>query len=138
MFCCVRYIVVVFCVSYFFFFLMIRRPPRSTRTDTLFPYTTLFRSLPAGRRRVRPPVAAELQARVRREGVLLAFGFRNLARGRRHAADARPFHVAPARPPHRSERTADDHSRLASEISHLRRGNESGRAWCREKGCHDE
>src|SRR3546814_11032437 len=29
----------------FFFFLMIRRPPRSTRTDTLFPYTTLFRSL---------------------------------------------------------------------------------------------
>src|SRR3546814_15243508 len=29
---------------FFFFFLMIRRPPRSTRTDTLFPYTTLFRS----------------------------------------------------------------------------------------------
>src|SRR3546814_1288355 len=27
-----------------FFFIMIRRPPRSTRTDTLFPYTTLFRS----------------------------------------------------------------------------------------------
>src|SRR3546814_12115305 len=34
---------VVSCV----FFLMIRRPPRSTRTDTLFPYTTLFRSLAA-------------------------------------------------------------------------------------------
>src|SRR3546814_14743746 len=31
-----------------FFFLMILRPPRSTRTDTLFPYTTLFRS------RIRP------------------------------------------------------------------------------------
>src|SRR3546814_20233786 len=30
---------------YFFFFLMIRRPPRSTRTYTLFPYTTLFRSV---------------------------------------------------------------------------------------------
>src|SRR3546814_3781281 len=29
---------------YVFFFLMSRRPPRSTRTDTLFPYTTLFRS----------------------------------------------------------------------------------------------
>src|SRR3546814_551937 len=28
----------------YFFFLMIRLPPRSTRTDTLFPYTTLFRS----------------------------------------------------------------------------------------------
>src|SRR3546814_15802761 len=32
------------CIIVFFFFLMIRRPPRSTRTDTLFPYTTLFRS----------------------------------------------------------------------------------------------
>src|SRR3546814_13963323 len=31
-------------VVFVFFFLMIRRPPRSTRTDTLFPYTTLFRS----------------------------------------------------------------------------------------------
>src|SRR3546814_7803398 len=30
------------------FFLMIRRPPRSTRTDTLFPYTTLFRSKKKG------------------------------------------------------------------------------------------
>src|SRR3546814_15925610 len=37
----------------FIFFLMIRRPPRSTRTDTLFPYTTLFRSnlSPSGRSR---------------------------------------------------------------------------------------
>src|SRR3546814_18862648 len=35
-----------YCVAFFLFvfFLMIRRPPRSTRTDTLFPYTTLFRS----------------------------------------------------------------------------------------------
>src|SRR3546814_7881628 len=30
--------------AHLFFFLRIRRPPRSTRTDTLFPYTTLFRS----------------------------------------------------------------------------------------------
>src|SRR3546814_6550878 len=29
---------------------MIRRPPRSTRTDTLFPYTTLFRSVRRGQR----------------------------------------------------------------------------------------
>src|SRR3546814_14936729 len=35
---------VILCVYYAFFFLMIRLPPRSTRTDTLFPYTTLFRS----------------------------------------------------------------------------------------------
>src|SRR3546814_13438049 len=32
-------------VVFLILFLMIRRPPRSTRTDTLFPYTTLFRSL---------------------------------------------------------------------------------------------
>src|SRR3546814_15221156 len=43
-----------------FFFLMIRRPPGSTRTDTLFPYTTLFRSFialdkwPVGSTRCRP------------------------------------------------------------------------------------
>src|SRR3546814_12406132 len=61
----VLYIVVVMMLLlssdfFFFFFLMIRRPPRSTRTDTLFPYTTLFRSartqaqrrsLPGGRAR---------------------------------------------------------------------------------------
>src|SRR3546814_2197832 len=39
---------------FFFFFLMIRRPPRSTRTDTLFPYTTLFRSHERGPRRILP------------------------------------------------------------------------------------
>src|SRR3546814_4166422 len=53
-----------------FFFLMIRRPPRSTRTDTLFPYTTLFRSpgeLPQREHRAhsdRPcAVSGELQRR---------------------------------------------------------------------------
>src|SRR3546814_20509670 len=40
---CICYIATSISVCYFFF-LMIRRPPRSTRTDTLFPYTTLFRS----------------------------------------------------------------------------------------------
>src|SRR3546814_12603804 len=37
-----------------FFFLMIRRPPRSTRTDTLFPYTTLFRSFEAVHQELAP------------------------------------------------------------------------------------
>src|SRR3546814_6385461 len=36
----------MFIFLFFIFFLMIRRPPRSTLTDTLFPYTTLFRSFP--------------------------------------------------------------------------------------------
>src|SRR3546814_12864843 len=38
------YVYVSIVIAASFFFLMIRRPPRSTRTDTLFPYTTLFRS----------------------------------------------------------------------------------------------
>src|SRR3546814_11904012 len=41
---CYDFDYVILCFSIYFFFLMIRRPPRSTRTDTLFPYTTLFRS----------------------------------------------------------------------------------------------
>src|SRR3546814_18088076 len=59
-----------------FFFLMIRRPPRSTRTDTLFPYTTLFRSvgdssqwfeLPGG------PVRFAIGAEYRRETASYAY-----------------------------------------------------------------
>src|SRR3546814_4265391 len=49
--CCIDVVFVYLCMCvceyYRLFFLMIRRPPRSTRTDTLFPYTTLFRSLVA-------------------------------------------------------------------------------------------
>src|SRR3546814_19723828 len=51
-----------------FYFLMIRRPPRSTRTDTLLPYTTLFRSdAAAGVARLDDVV--EITARCRHEGV---------------------------------------------------------------------
>src|SRR3546814_7604985 len=59
----------------FFFFLMIRRPPRSTRTDTLFPYTTLFRSVgrlgsgrPTGSRPGRTPAARSPSGRCGRAG----------------------------------------------------------------------
>src|SRR3546814_20293818 len=47
---------VTVCYTYFFF-LRIRRPPRSTRTDTLFPYTTLFRSRDLFRRSPRSALA---------------------------------------------------------------------------------
>src|SRR3546814_1542117 len=64
---------------------MIRRPPRSTRTDTLFPYTTLFRSpvaetlYGAFRRRVRPPGAAAVRSgrRCRPRGVARGTGGRS-------------------------------------------------------------
>src|SRR3546814_4307948 len=55
---------------------MIRRPPRSTRTDTLFPYTTLFRSA--------PPAARRPDARARRRA-----GRDPAAAGPRRARDAR-------------------------------------------------
>src|SRR3546814_9320997 len=60
---------------YLLFFLIIRRPPRSTRTDTLLPYTTLFRSAGrahalrrrgfarAGADRARLPARARVRAR---------------------------------------------------------------------------
>src|SRR3546814_8184927 len=57
------------CVS--FFFLMIRRPPRSTRTDTLFPYTTLFRSgarIFAGWRK-QPPISRTVPPTGRRHAM---------------------------------------------------------------------
>src|SRR3546814_3563780 len=44
-FFCLFFIFCSFILFIVFFFLMIRRPPRSTRTDTHFPYTTLFRSV---------------------------------------------------------------------------------------------
>src|SRR3546814_14458986 len=77
------------CYPLFFVFLMIRRPPRSTRTDTLFPYTTLFRSVLVSREDggalglmawlpdPGDPGSAEV-------GVLLAVG----AQGRGHATEA--------------------------------------------------
>src|SRR3546814_10534962 len=69
----------------FFFFLMIRRPPRSTRTDTLFPYTTLFRSagLAAHRR------LARFDARIAEDALFRFAGFPVvidlLVRAARHA-----------------------------------------------------
>src|SRR3546814_17419498 len=64
-----------------FFFLRIRRPPRSTRTDTLFPYTTLFRSC------LSAAVGNRLQPRCRRG--LLHLG----------PAGRRPRHLAVRREP---------------------------------------
>src|SRR3546814_1879111 len=62
----------------FIFFLMIRRPPRSTRTDTLFPYTTLFRSTDGGRARDAGEGAG---------GESTCRGHRHCGHGRRRAAD---------------------------------------------------
>src|SRR3546814_4746871 len=46
------------------FFLMIRRPPRSTLTDTLFPYTTLFRSIADSREIARQERVVRVRGRI--------------------------------------------------------------------------
>src|SRR3546814_5261097 len=80
----------------YFLFLMIRRPPRSTRTDTLFPYTTLFRS-ESGARPARHP---------------------------RRARAARPPRNAASRdPPRQTRRAVQDHrsEEHTSELQSLMR-----------------
>src|SRR3546814_10717904 len=62
-----------------FFFLMIRRPPRSTRTDTLFPYTTLVRSRPQDQvlgQEQRPGEDRQASRHVRRPGGTFRQGWR--------------------------------------------------------------
>src|SRR3546814_18949031 len=87
-----------------FFFLMIRRPPRSTRTDTLFPYTTLFRSV--GRscvrvRRAEPDAALPAYARSRQRPVAWLYHHGSLR------CDPAPCSPARAPPRHRSARSEE-------------------------------
>src|SRR3546814_20767183 len=74
-----------------FFFLMRRRPPRSTRTDTLFPYTTLFRS-PRPHRVHALPAAGGVLAECPR---------------RRHRAGRHGHRSAPLPPPRSEEHTSE-------------------------------
>src|SRR3546814_15421892 len=72
----------VYIVFVWFVVLMIRRPPRSTRTDTLFPYTTLFRSRTSA-------VHARVPARRRRlPATTLGLAVSGLRRRARHRAGA--------------------------------------------------
>src|SRR3546814_10452784 len=76
---------------------MIRRPPRSTRTDTLFPYTTLFRSRPARHFPAPYPQARRLRPRSDRDDLA--------------GADAEPFGQA-------QDRRSEEHT---SELQSLMR-----------------
>src|SRR3546814_18213502 len=103
------------------FFLLIRRPPRSTRTDTLFPYTTLFRSddIAAG-------VAAVHAAE--RPGDIAGRG-RELVPAQQHRSVAL----------HRGLRVERGHiilcEREADVRSDVARDTVTGRASCRERVC---
>src|SRR3546814_7981433 len=75
----------------YFFFLMIRRPPRSTRTDTLFPYTTLFRSKPHADDRAHEQLArareAERGDRAEQRHQYRRQRSRNLVRSEEHTSE---------------------------------------------------
>src|SRR3546814_17818266 len=89
---------------------MIRRPPRSTRTDTLFPYTTLFRSIDPARKPADYAALADLRS-----------DFRDLG-------CAKFSHRPVARQPADMAREIGDEARAIG-------GMEFGRAACRERVC---
>src|SRR3546814_11595728 len=88
-----------------FFFLMIRRPPRSTRTDTLFPYTTLFRSHPAPGRRTPLTTARRRRRRHGRSG--RRAGWRRPARRGPRSPRGRPVPGGAARRARSEEHTSE-------------------------------
>src|SRR3546814_19376120 len=104
---------------------MIRRPPRSTRTDTLFPYTTLFRSS------VRRLQHAVLRAR---PGAAAAPDVAGAAAGRRAAAPGLPAADPAAGLDDRRGDGGGDPARHLPDDRGLA-GGEIGRASCRERGC---
>src|SRR3546814_1086176 len=86
---------------------MIRRPPRSTRTDTLFPYTTLFRSRPARHFPAPYPQARRLRPRSDRDDLA--------------GADAEPFGQAQDRLPRSARRSSGGVSDAGSRGAAARR-----------------
>src|SRR3546814_12821048 len=81
---------------------MIRRPPRSTRTDTLFPYTTLFRSVCCWADHDRHEEAVAEHAFGRHPLIVFLIELRGEMRAERAAwlvAHAHPQHVRPDRKP---------------------------------------
>src|SRR3546814_6912564 len=103
---------------------MIRRPPRSTRTDTLYPYTTLFRSRGQD---LRGPAQDGRRRTARRLGLRREPGLRHPARRGLQAAPGRlgqrPRHLLPpprgaARPEGRRRLRSEEHT---SELQSLMR-----------------
>src|SRR3546814_6842623 len=95
----------------FVFFLMIRRPPRSTRTDTLFPYTTLFRSAWDER----PEQSLAEQGQQRRQHQQYEHRRDHQTRGR---LDAKAAHAGRRRQQQRQQGRSEEHT---SELQSLMR-----------------
>src|SRR3546814_20348954 len=80
---------------------MIRRPPRSTRTDTLFPYTTLFRSAPAASPILIAPAAEHPGGRRRLNDEQRHQNARDNEREQIEGREIGAFYVGPADDRHR-------------------------------------
>src|SRR3546814_12290800 len=124
------------------FILMIRRPPRSTRTDTLFPYTTLFRSDITDQKARQ----SELYERATRDTLtkllnrshFLDVGAQEFERARRFAE---PLSVALFDVDHFRKfnelEGADIGNRALVVVAQALGGGPIGRASCRERGCEE-
>src|SRR3546814_8960401 len=88
---------------------MLRRPPRSTRTDSLFPYTSLFRSEPI----VPGPRLAQFNFWRPKSGK----GFHRLSRNTACSANRLAFAWVVSRSPFRNHRSAEHTSELQSLMS---------------------
>src|SRR3546814_2914877 len=110
------------------FFLKIRRPPRSTRTDALFPYTTLFRSRAiAVRGRSRAVDAAALAAAGRRLAAAAGGGRERTTRALRRAGENTDRHRW------RQHRRSEEHT---SELQSLMRISYA--VFCLKKKTHNQ
>src|SRR3546814_16389879 len=116
---------------------MIRRPPRSTRTDTLFPYTTLFRSLVYARNVT--DVDDKINAAAAAEGVDISVV---TARYEKHYLDdmaalgVAPPDVAPRATAHIDEMIAMIGRLIEGGHAYAAEGHaQIGRASCRERVC---
>src|SRR3546814_12833670 len=110
---------------------MIRRPPRSTRTDTLFPYTTLFRS------EARCVASARTQRRIGHEEDSVAHrdGGAQLPGRQRLDVDREAAKRSPVAPGIFEQRLVLRNPDMAAFPAHPAVEEESGRASCRERVC---
>src|SRR3546814_17647721 len=115
---------------------MIRRPPRSTRTDTLFPYTTLFRS-PAA-----PAIVADQPVAQRLLRIFLELRIKRGAHPQAAGIDAVRAvlglfaETVDQLAPHRLDDIATDAIELAQPLAHrAARLRKTVRALCRERVC---
>src|SRR3546814_11149186 len=106
---------------------MIRRPPRSTRTDTLFPYTTLFRSAEGAGAVV---FAMEAEVVERWQRMCLAVG--GLLQLGLHLPDKAVAHLAQ---PLVGSQLGPVRLRHLEDRGHAAGAAQIGRASCRERGC---